>query len=105
MSHDDHPYTGRLGPPDPPGWAESARLAKVLPVALAGTCVLLILADLLYHKHGHYDFEQWLGFHGFYGFVSFVFLVLVATQMRKLVMRGPHYYDPDDPDASDPGGH
>ncbi len=87
-----HPETGRFGPPDPDGWAEGAFAAKALVPGLLVICGGLIGADLLYHKHGHYDFEQWVGFHGFYGFASFVFLVLVSTQMRKLVQSRADLY-------------
>ena len=51
------------------------------------------LADFGYSKHGHYGFEEYIGFHTFYGFVSCVGLVLAATQMRKVVMVDEDFYD------------
>ena len=71
----------------------SASVVGKLIKALVGICVLRVLADFGYHKHGHYGFEEIPGFHAAFGFVSFVFLVLSATQLRKLVMRGEDYYD------------
>lgn len=91
--HPVHPEEGRLGPPDPPGWAEDPRLARALVPGLLVICLGLIGADLLYHKHGHYDFEQWVGFHGFYGFLSFVFLVQTSRVMRVFLQRREDYYD------------
>ena len=88
-----HPEVGRLGPPDPPGWADHPALAKALVPGLLVVCGLLILADLGYHKHGHYDFEEWVGFHGFYGFLSFVFLVQTSSLMRTVTWRQENYYD------------
>jgi hypothetical protein len=35
------------------------------------------------------------GFYAIYGFVACVILVLVAKEMRKLVMRDEDYYDDD----------
>jgi hypothetical protein len=61
-------------------------------------CVLLLIADLLFHRHlsfaeGVMPLEGWFGFYAFYGFVACVLLVLAATQMRKVLMRSEDYYD------------
>ena len=69
--------------------------------SLVVVCVLLVLSDLVYHKHVHYDFENWFGFYGFYGFVSCVFLVRAAVVMRKLLMRDEDYYEPLDDEDTD----
>ena len=37
--------------------------------------------------------EGWFGFYGFYGLVACVTLVLLATQLRKILMRKESYYD------------
>jgi hypothetical protein len=55
-------------------------------------CVLLALLDLVINKSG----EHWwnfFGFHSLFGFVACVVLVLVATWMRKPLMRDEDYYD------------
>jgi hypothetical protein len=54
--------------------------------------LLTLVADFGYHKHGQYGFESFPGFHAFYGFGSFVFLVFVAVQLRKIVMRDEDHY-------------
>ncbi len=65
---------------------------RILWILFAISAVSVVL-DLTYHKHGHYSFENIIGFHAFYGFVSCVVLVIAATQMRKLVKRDEDYYD------------
>jgi hypothetical protein len=37
--------------------------------------------------------EAWFGFYGFYGLVACVVLVLLATELRKFLMREETYYD------------
>ncbi|MCP3980498.1 MAG: hypothetical protein GY716_14445 [bacterium] len=56
-------------------------------------CGLSVLADRSYDKHGHYPFEEWLGFHGWYGFLCCVLLALTAGLLRRLVRRDEDYYD------------
>ncbi len=69
---------------------------------LIGCCVFLFLLDgIFYLEHKHLSFhgedefpaEGWFGFYGVYGFVACVLLVLVAKQLRKVLMRGEDYYD------------
>ena len=66
------------------------------------SCVFVFLLDVVFfveHKHlsfhGEDEFpvERWFGFYGVYGFVACVLLVLIATQLRKVLMRGEDYYD------------
>jgi hypothetical protein len=56
-------------------------------------CVLLLAADLIIHRHVIHDWESLWGFYGLYGFVACVTLVLLAKQLRRLVMRPEDYYD------------
>lgn len=81
-------------------WLEDkANVRKII----LGTWVLgavTVVAELFFHKHGHFGFENIFGFHAAYGFVSCVALVLAAGQLRKLLMRPEDYYD----SASEPGG-
>ena len=54
-----------------------------------------------YHDHngnGQYDRamfegESWFGFYSVYGLFSCVVLVLLATELRKVLMREENYYD------------
>ncbi|MGE3851000.1 MAG: hypothetical protein AB7K09_04595 [Planctomycetota bacterium] len=49
------------------------------------------------HLHSHasalWPFEGWFGFYAVYGFIACTVLVLVSTQMRKVVKRNEDYYD------------
>jgi uncharacterized membrane protein len=61
-------------------------------------CALIVGLDLIFRRHlsfeeGILPAEGWFGFYAIYGFVACVLLVLAATQMRKLLMRGEGYYD------------
>ncbi len=78
-------------------WDEWRNVRRLLWVFGAG-CVVLLGLDLFIHRHltfhgGEGAWEGWLGFYPIYGFVACVVLVLVATQMRKVVMRDEDYYD------------
>ncbi len=57
-----------------------------------GLCAIVLLLDLIVRKHGDY-WWNFFGFHTLFGFVACVALVLVASWMRKPLMRDEHYYD------------
>ncbi|MEH6627644.1 MAG: hypothetical protein V7739_14465 [Motiliproteus sp.] len=80
---------------------------RLLVRSLVVVCVLLFGLDLLLHRHVEHPWEALPGFYSLYGFVACVVLVLLAKELRKLVMRKADYYqqrtdsilDPDpDPD-------
>lgn len=56
-------------------------------------CVLLVILDLVIHRHVIHSWESLIGFYPLYGFVSCVILVFIAAWMRKIVMRDERYYD------------
>ncbi len=56
-------------------------------------CILLALADFVVHRHIGFDWEKIPAFYAIYGFVACVLLVLIAKQMRKILMRKEDYYD------------
>ena len=60
-----------------------------------GLCVLLLLGDLVIHRHVSHPWERLPGFYPLFGFVACVLLVLVAKEMRKLLMRDEDYYEPE----------
>ena len=90
-------------------WLDNPANVEKLWRAVCVSCVLLVLADLFYHKHGHYAFEEMIGFHGIFGFIAFVFVVLTGTRMRDYLMRDEDYYgdhdSPHPPPAHDDHGH
>jgi len=56
-------------------------------------CVLLVVLDFVIHRHVMHDWENLWAFYPIYGFVGCVVLVIVATWMRKFLMRSEDYYD------------
>ena len=67
-------------------------IKKILYVFYA-LCALLFAADFVIHRHIYHSWEELPGFYAIFGFVACVVLVLLATQMRKLLMRGEDYYE------------
>ena len=69
--------------------ANVTRLVRVFYVV----CALLIAIDVFVPKHGPFAIEHWFGFYGFFGFLACVALVLIAKQLRRVLMRPEDYYD------------
>ena len=87
----EHDFTGPLSPP-------VKRFIRGFFVVAA----LLFLADFVVHRHTYHEAEKIPGFYAIYGFVGCVILVLVAKEMRRVVMRDEDYYDdPRDARAGD----
>ena len=59
-------------------------------------CVILFLVDFAVHRHIYHTWENLPAFYAIYGFVACVLLVLVAKEMRKVLMRKEDYYDVDE---------
>ncbi len=55
-------------------------------------CALLTCLDFFVHKQGDH-WWNFFGFHSLYGFIACVLLVIIATWMRKPLMRKEDYYD------------
>ena len=58
-------------------------------------CAGLFLIDAVFHRHVIHAWENLFGFYSVFGFVACVVLVLVAKEMRKVLMRKDNYYDDD----------
>lgn len=61
--------------------------------ALLAACVLSVVAQVFVHVHAEHPWERLFGFYAIYGFVACVLLVLVAKELRKVLMRSEDYYD------------
>lgn len=59
-------------------------------------CIVLFIVDFVVHRHIYHTWEKLPGFYAIYGFVACVLLVLVAKEMRKVLMRKEDYYDADE---------
>ncbi len=55
-------------------------------------CVLLVVVDFFIHRHIETAIEKVPAFYAIYGFIACVVLVLIANQMRKVLMRDENYY-------------
>jgi hypothetical protein len=60
---------------------------------LIAVCIILAGLDLVLHRHVEHPWESLPGFYAIYGFVACVLLVLLAREMRKLLMRDENYYE------------
>lgn len=78
---------------EPPGFFDKQEnIQKMLKVFYV-ICALLVVTDFIVHRHIYHDWENIPAFYAIYGFVGCVVLVLVAREMRKVLMRGEDYYD------------
>ena len=66
---------------------------KLLIRALYVSCFVLFSMDLVIHRHTVHPWESFTGFYAIYGFLACVVLVLIARELRKLVMRDEDYYE------------
>lgn len=74
-------------------WLDQPENVNLLIKILIAAAVGVVLADLFYHKHGHFGFQEWFAFDAVFGFAAYVGLVNSAKLLRKLVMRGEDYYE------------
>jgi hypothetical protein len=68
---------------------------------LVGACVILAGLDLVLHRHVTHPWEAMVGFYAVYGFVACVLLVLLAKEMRKVLIRKEDYYDEEQQPSDD----
>lgn len=85
---------------------DNPRNVKIVIRGLVVLCIILAILDLVIHRHSVHPWEHIFAFYPIYGFVSCVVLVLLAKELRKLVMRSESYYDPyPDTDPFDDDGN
>jgi len=80
---------------------DNPRNVRRVVLGLVWVCVFLAGADLVVHRHVYHPWEAMTGFYAVYGFVACVLLVLLANEMRKVLIRREDYYD-EVPPADDP---
>jgi len=81
-------------------WLDKPGTVQLIIAILIVSCVALFAVDFFYHKHGHFDFEQWPGFFAWFGFLSYCTIVLSSKQMRKLIGRKEDHYESEDSDTN-----
>ena len=74
-------------------WLDSSKNVTKLFHGLWVVCLALVAIDLFMHRHEDFDFARLFGFHAFYGFFACVALVLIAKQLRRVLMRDEDYYE------------
>ena len=79
---------------EPRYWLDERTNVERLVRGFYTVCLLLLLLDLFVPKHGAFAVEHLFGFYAFFGFAACVTLVLVAKQLRRVLMRSEDYYDP-----------
>jgi hypothetical protein len=74
-------------------WLDRSENVTLIYRGLWVVGIVLLVADLVVHRHEEVGFAKLFGFYGFYGFFACVALVLAAKVLRKLVMRREDYYE------------
>ena len=72
---------------------DDPRNTKRVVRGLVIACAVLFGLDAVLHRHVAHPWEGLFGFYAIYGFVACVLLVLLAKEMRKIVMRDEAYYE------------
>ena len=81
---------------------DNPRNVRRVVLGLVGACVILAGLDLVLHRHVSHPWETMFGFYAVYGFVACVLLVLLAKELRKVLMRKEDYYDQEPPGDDHP---
>ena len=76
-----------------PGFFDNPKRVQWIIRGLYVCCGILVLLDFLIHRHTVHAYERLPAFYAFYGFLGCVVLVLIAKEMRKVLMRKEDYYD------------
>jgi hypothetical protein len=74
-------------------WLDNPRNVDRLVHGFYAVCGILLAIDVFIAKHGPFAVEHVPGFYGIFGFVACVALVLIAKQLRRILMRPEDYYD------------
>ena len=74
---------------------DNPRNVKRLLRVIYAICAALVGLDFVFLRHVIHPWEALPAFYPIYGFIGCALLVLIAKQMRKLLMRKEDYYDRD----------
>lgn len=76
-----------------PGFFDKESNFRLILRTFYVVCSVVLLLDVVVHRHVMHSWDQLWGFYAIFGFVACVALVLIAKEMRKVVMRSEDYYD------------
>ena len=76
-----------------PRWLDKSENVTKLYLTVWAIGIVLLLLDLVIHRHPETPFDGWFGFYCFFGFVACVSLVITAKGLRRILMRPEDYYE------------
>ena len=79
--------------PEKKYWLDDPANIRRMYIGLWITCLLLLVADLFYHPHGHFGWDERVGFFSVFGFLACTGLIMASKGLRRIVMRDEDYYD------------
>lgn len=74
-------------------WLDDHGNVTLLYRGLWAAGIVLVLADLVVHRHEDFGFAGWFGYYAVYGFIAIVVLVFASVWLRRLVKRPEDYYE------------
>lgn len=80
-------------------WADSGTQVNRFILGLLMLCAVLVLLELVVHRHASMPGEAVTGFYAMAGFIAFTLIVLAARLLRLLIRRDETYYAPYGIDA------
>ena len=82
---------------------DDPRNVRLVLRILFAACAVVLLLDIVNFgmqlldtgelRHAEHPWERWLAFYAIYGFVACAALVLIAKELRKILMRDEDFYD------------
>ncbi len=82
--------------PDEPRFLDKPENVKRALRAFYAVCGALLALDFVILRHVSHAWEGIWGFYAIFGFAACVILVLIAKELRKVLMRDESYYDDGD---------
>ena len=73
-------------------WIEKRKNVVLMVRIFLAVSIVLLLLDLVIHRHDLFSWEGWFGFHAVFGFAAFWFAVIAGKHLRKILMRDEDYY-------------
>ena len=73
---------------------------KILIRSLYVCCFVLFSLDLVIDRKIYHPWESFIGFYAIYGCLACVVLVMIARELRKVVMRSEDYYEIKDENSN-----
>jgi hypothetical protein len=74
-------------------WLDRSQNVTRIYYALWVIGIVLVVLDVVVHRHDDIGFAEFFGFYAWYGFCACAALVLVAKLLRRVVRRSENYYD------------